>query len=410
MIRMRFVLLTVAIFGFLSHALADDDTMPSPEDYLNDALTFIEENAYFIDNIDDWDALRQQALDMIQNATTSDETYAAIRTVLSELRDGHSFFLSASQLEFYEANAIDGAGFVHDVYSGVVWLVYDDSPASEAGIRVGDILREINGVSLSTTPRFFTGDYAATLTFERPGAADQIVIELEPGEFQSALLPHTFQLDTVGYIELPGLTSPEIFDTYTQTAQEFLRTMPDTTCGIILDLRRNTGGNMWPMIVGIGSLLGENESPGAFITRDGEQSNWFYADNTAGIGNEVVFELASTDAPLLLANLPVAVLTGNYTVSSGEMTLIAFLGRENTRIFGQATRGATSSNQSLPLPDGAEIILATAMAADRNGMMYPEGIEPDETIEIQWATFGTSDDPVIIRAKQWLETTCAGQN
>lgn len=387
----------------------NDSKLPSPENYLNKVLRIIEKRAYFFDNIADWKALRQRVLAMIEDATTTAETYAAIQTVLQELRDGHSFFLSPRQLEFYEASEIEGVGFLYDFYSGVVWLVYQDSPASEAGVRVGDILREINGESLRASPRFNLGDDVATLVFERHGETALIIIELEPVAFKADLLPYTRLLNTVGYIELPGLSNPDIFDSYAQNVYDLLRTMPVDTCGFILDLRRNTGGNMYPMIVSVGSLFRSGDRIGTFITRDGERADWFYGDNSAGVGDEVVYSLKTNALPSY-ANLPIAILTGNHTASSGEMTLISFLGRANVRTFGESTCGLTSANHVFELSDGAELVLATEMAADRNGVVYTEAIEPDETIEIQWATFGTSDDPVIIRAKQWLETTCAGQN
>jgi hypothetical protein len=39
---------------------------------------------------------------------------------------------------------------------------------------------------------------------------------------------------------------------------------------------------------------------------------------------------------------------------------------------------------------------------DRNGETYLQGILPDEVVEIDWATHGTADDPVLIAAQEWL--------
>src|SRR5690348_5042975 len=36
--------------------------------------------------------------------------------------------------------------------------------------------------------------------------------------------------------------------------------------GWVVDLRGNVGGNMWPMLAGIGPLLGENDHLGEFLT------------------------------------------------------------------------------------------------------------------------------------------------
>ncbi|MCF6261995.1 MAG: S41 family peptidase [Xanthomonadales bacterium] len=45
---------------------------------------------------------------------------------------------------------------------------------------------------------------------------------------------------------------------YAKTGHEIIQSLESAgVCGWVLDLRQNTGGNMWPMIAAVGPLLGE---------------------------------------------------------------------------------------------------------------------------------------------------------
>jgi hypothetical protein len=97
-------------------------------------------------------------------------------------------------------------------------------------------------------------------------------------------------------------------------------------------------------------------------------------------------------------------LTGPRTASSGEAVTIAFRGRPRTRSFGLPTAGLSTSNGTFPLPDGAALLLTTAIEADRTGRRYGDKIEPDQLVEND----PTKGDPAIEAATQWLRasSTC----
>jgi peptidase S41-like protein len=145
-------------------------------------------------------------------------------------------------------------------------------------------------------------------------------------------------------------------------------------CGWVVDLRQNTGGNMWPMLAGVGPLLGA-EVVGSF-TNSPPGEGWHYRDGRSWSGN-------STQPPETLGwgsvpprrirnpAAPVALLVGRETASSGEMTLLAFLGRPHVRSFGDSTAGYTSSNTNVPLRDGTTLIVTSSYPRDRSGGLTP---------------------------------------
>ena len=66
----------------------------------------------------------------------------------------------------------------------------------------------------------------------------------------------------------------------------------DHLAGWIVDLRHNRGGNMWPMVAGLGPLLGEGRA-GAFVDPDGGATWWGYQDNASIYNGDRLVTVAS---------------------------------------------------------------------------------------------------------------------
>ena len=176
--------------------------------------------------------------------------------------------------------------------------------------------------------------------------------------------------------------------------------------GWIVDLRGNTGGNMWPMLAGIGPILGDG-SVGSFVANDGNVS-WFYQDGKTGTRNPAGLETVSLtlqEEPVLQTPsvAPVAVLVDNSTASSAEAITIAFHGRPASRSFGSRTAGKSTAVQPFKLDDGAELYLTTAIDADRSGKAYPDGFSPDQVVSFNGGSMPQeSNDQVLLAAQTWL--------
>jgi len=173
-------------------------------------------------------------------------------------------------------------------------------------------------------------------------------------------------------------------------------------CGWIVDLRGNGGGNMWPMLAGIGPVLGEG-TVGSFIDPDSVKVEWYYRAGAAGIEPDYV-QVQVNRAPyeVIEASPSVAVLTGPMTTSSGEAIVVAFRGRPKTRSFGLGTRGLSTANAGFTLSDGARILLTVSTFADRTGYLYGGIIEPDSVVD-GWDTSNpTISDNVVGVARDWL--------
>jgi hypothetical protein len=179
------------------------------------------------------------------------------------------------------------------------------------------------------------------------------------------------------------------------------------SCGYVVDLRGNLGGNVWPMTVGVGALLGEGWQSYE-IDRDGKRSPYVRLEQGAAVivsGEQAGLTIIAPDAwqPLpALAGVPVAVLIDDAVASSGEGMAVAFRGRANTRFFGQRTYGSASSNEGFVLDDRVNIVVTTAMMSDRTGAIYPDGVPPDDEVAFGPGDAADPDDAVVEAAKAWL--------
>ena len=199
-----------------------------------------------------------------------------------------------------------------------------------------------------------------------------------------------------------GSVAVGAFSGTTEQANAYARQIQDAIAaadrsdliGWIVDLRSNGGGNMWPMIAGLGPILGDGPL-GYFLGPTGSETLWEYRNGSSLSGSFAV----STVSPPYTLRRPaprVAVLSDNRIASSGEATLIAFRQRPNTRSFGQPTCGLSTANANYTLSDGALLVLTTAVMADRVKTRFGDSIPPDEVIADSAQT--------IQRAIAWLQT------
>lgn len=232
---------------------------------------------------------------------------------------------------------------------------------------------------------------------------------------QAAQPPSPYQAPTgrrvagdIGYLNLPSFDDPQQMQAkrYATTAQARIRQIDQpAVCGWIVDLRANLGGNMAPMLVGVGPLLGEGVF-GNFVYPHGKRQVLSYragrllTDGVAGADGDGLLDGPAYQ--LTPAAPPVAVLVGGATASAGEIVLIAFIGRPNTRSFGEPTVGFTTGNAGIELFDGALLRLTTAFDADRTGTVYAGSIAPDQVIPFDPGQIGSDADPVVAGAVAWL--------
>jgi hypothetical protein len=321
--------------------------------YVDEAIGVLREHALNAQRVD-WTTVSAEAHRLAAGAGSKPAAYPAIRYLLRSLEDNHSFLQLSPDLVDAEAKA-RGARSA-------------DEPA-EAGAEVGS--RAASAFAGRNAPEF--------AMLERPGAK-------------------------LAYAFMPQGMRDEAFATSFQ--QQLAAQREAGACGWILDLRGNGGGNVWPMVAGLGPLLGDGELGGSLGLRD-QRYTTVYRDGAAILrqpdGKELVASQV-TAAPVRFDPLPpVAVLVDRSTGSSGEMIAIALHGRDQARSFGERTYGASTSTEGFPLSDGANLVVATAVMVDPAGRMFDAGLVPDETLPAPAIRPDRGGDAVLQRAAAWLE-------
>jgi C-terminal processing protease CtpA/Prc len=208
----------------------------------------------------------------------------------------------------------------------------------------------------------------------------------------------------IGYIHMKGFSSGDSISIlqYADSLQAEIKSIDNKKLkGWILDLRENTGGNCWPMLTGLGPLLG-NGICGYFIDNNNKKSSWFYRDGESGVDSFSIVKVSERPYHLINDLNPIAVLTGNKTASSGEVVVTAFHCKSNTKSFGEPTRGLSTGNANYTLSDGSMILLTGSIYADREGNVFGGKIKPDEIINFSYQSIGQPYDYVIKKAMDWI--------
>lgn len=375
--------------------------------YLTEVLDYIQANSVKREQIN-WQALRKEVLELAKEAQTSAETYPAIEFALKHLDDNHSFFWSPEKGRQRLTGITKRIGLRATYPEGFVIVVFSGSPAEQAGIQRGDRIVRCNGQPLLalTREQFFEAlrEEQIDLLLQFNGKQSSHAVHLQAALYNERRMPKGRRLlQNIGYLDLPDLLdSPEHNQQYMAEAQRLLRQIDeDPVCGWVIDLRCNFGGNMWPMIVGLGSILGEGEW--LAFTSPWKNVVAFYREGKAG--TDAVGVLAEIEEPYQVKRAwpSVAILTSQATVSSGEFIALAFRGRPHTRSFGEPTYGLPTSNYSKVLRDGALLVLTTRLGVDRVGQVFDRPIPANYHVKVDWTCLGMSDDPVLQAALEWLQ-------
>jgi carboxyl-terminal processing protease len=195
----------------------------------------------------------------------------------------------------------------------------------------------------------------------------------------------------IAYVRVGSFSGPETV-AFAESIQDTIRAADqEGLVGWIVDLRGNGGGNMWPMLAGLGPILGEGTA-GYFVSPTGDRLSWGYSDGMSVNHDRPVVRVG--EPYLLRVPMPrVAVLFDGRTASSGEAIVLAFRGRPDSRSFGAQTCGLATAVAGWRLSNGAILALTVAWMADRHGTTFPLEIDPDEVLP---------EGQEVARAIEWL--------
>jgi len=218
---------------------------------------------------------------------------------------------------------------------------------------------------------------------------------------QSGGIRHELIENTIAYLDVPWLSTADenICNAFADSLQKLIANYDGN--GInkwIIDLRRNTGGNCWPMLAGLAPLIG-NGIYGYFVS-DNERIPFSYANGEMMQGKHSRCTVRNP-YECSRGQETIIVLTGINTSSAGEIVALAFKGLENVYLYGEPTAGLTTANATYSLSDGSVLVLTVCKEADRNGKICEGRIQPDKNIV---ANTAAGKDDVKISAVMFLQS------
>ncbi len=380
-----------------------------PDQYLEHALNWLEANDVLSPTVD-WDMVRAEAIALADQPQTTADTYPAIEYALEQLNDPQAFFRTP-EINVWERADL---GLTAVYPQNIITTVKHGSAAEAANIQAGDKLLAINGQPPTpgeNRPRLVDfppdGEVAQATTLQLQHGSEQWEVTLagkvyeNEGEVTAQVVPVGGK--TAVHLTLFTDLGTRLFPTRTHDA--LAAAASADTCGWIIDLRRNHGGNLWSYFAALSPILGDGEL-GGFVYNDGSEELWRLENSKVFWANEEREESYVRGRPFVAERpfLPVALLISPLTEAAGELVVVAFQGWGNVRTFGEPTLGAPHLILHTPLSDGALLFVSGARGMDRNGTVYNGVIIPDESITIDWQQLGTANDSVLIAAQQWLTT------
>ncbi|MFD2598866.1 S41 family peptidase [Sphingobacterium corticis] len=212
--------------------------------------------------------------------------------------------------------------------------------------------------------------------------------------------------ESVGYLRIPGnndFAFKKVDSIANDIASHVNKVNSEKIKAWILDLRLNTGGNMYPILLGLKEFIGEDIVFGGFRNAKNESTGeWAVKDGKMLIDGIELVRATSLALPLN-KDISIVILTSCYTASAGEMTAISLIGCKDTYIVGEPTAGYTTAVQGFEINESAGINLSTDFVVDRNLNVYKDRIEPNFEVLLGDNLENLQDDKKIVQALKLLK-------
>ncbi len=298
--------------------------------------------------------------------------YGGLKGMLSVL-DPHTNFLPPDVFKEFEnetSGEFGGIGIEITVRKGILTIIspIEDTPAWKAGIKPGDKVISINGVStkgftLVEAAQHMKGKNGTVIKLGiiREGLDEPTVIPIKRGVIKIKSVKYTDLEAGYGYFKITNFIE--------HTARDLKKYLvnhqkKNGLKGLILDLRQNPGG-LLDQAVKVSDLFLPKGDIVSIIGRDKKKK-----------------EVKSATKPGTFEDVPVIVLIDEYSASASEIVAAALKDNKRGVVMGQKSFGKGSVQSVIRLGDGSGLKLTVARYYTPSGQSIQSvGVEPDVYIE-----------------------------
>lgn len=309
---------------------------------------------------------------------SQDELYVGqLKGMVDALEDPYSEYLTKEEFdELMEdtSGKFYGIGVFISTNDGMITVVspIKDSPAEKAGLISGDIILSVDGEDLDgnkadQASRLIRGEKGSTVLLKImrtiDGKSETFEVEVVRDEIKIYTVDYQSIDPSIAYIGISQFNE-NTYDEFKDT----IESLPDTTKGIILDLRSNPGGLLDSCVAVADELLGQGN---IVYTKDGS-------------GN--IVEEYDSDSNHL--DLPLVTLINGGSASASEIVAGALKDHNRTLLVGQQTygKGVVQNLNRFSSGDGIKLTVSEYFTPSGSNIDQV-GISPDVVVEL--------DDPTI---------------
>ncbi len=296
----------------------------------------------------------------------------SIAGMANSLQDPYTVYFTKDQMALFmerSRGSYVGIGVtVNMPEDGILTVVepFEDSPAIEAGIKMGDKIVKVDGEDVTTIRdsdmivSMIKGEENTTveITVYRPSEERYIDFEITRKTIKIVNVTSEMLQNNIGYIRI-SMFDGECAHYFGMHLNQLLDKGME---GLIIDVRDNPGGDLNEVVA-----IADRLVPEGLIV---------YMEDRAGNRME-----KTSDKTEL--NKPIAILINEYSASASEILAGAVKDHKKGTLVGQKTFGKGLVQNVVELDDGSGLKLTTATYFTPAGInIHKKGIEPDIKVEL----------------------------
>lgn len=308
--------------------------------------------------------------------------------------DPYTAYLTADEAKSLNdslTGKLSGIGAEIGLKNNIITVVapIDDTPASRAGLKAGDIIARINdedttNMTVETAVSKIRGpkDTKVILKLIRQGTEEPFDITITRDDITVPSVKWSMKNGNIAYIDVSRF-GPDTEKLVDQAASE-LKSQGATK--VILDLRNDPGGYL-DAAVGVSSQFLDTGKPVVEEKTGGKSINKLTARQGAK-----------------LRGLPTIVLINGGSASASEIVAGALRDNQAAKLVGEKSYGKGSVQEIKNLPDGAQLKVTIAHWFTPAGInIDKEGIKPDVEVKLTTDDYNASRDPQLDKALELLK-------
>ena len=294
---------------------------------------------------------------------------AAIQGMYNYLEDEYSIYLDKEDTSSFTEQLngkYQGVGIEITMNSDlqiVINRVFSDSPAYEAGLQKGDILTELDGVSLENRTSSYVAD-----SIKKSDKQSFVIKYIRDGKEYSATIikreviiesVESTEYDSVGYLKIDTFSSLTA-----EQVKEKILGFSDSVKSIVIDLRDNTGGYLSAAYDISDYFLEKNEIVYQLQYRNGETSSYPANEDVLRKFNKIV------------------VIINEGSASASEVVTLALKESAGAIVVGKTSYGKGTVQETRILNSGAMVKYTSSYWLSPNGNTINKiGIKPNFEVD-----------------------------